>query len=74
MRGLLGWMFGLKYSTGRGFDLDTVGVLESSFFIKVVILMRVFTEKHIIELIKKYGNVRKSGEKKNERVDRKTHN
>lgn len=36
--------------------------------------MRVFTEKHIIELIKKYGNVRKSGERNNERVDRKTHN
>lgn len=36
--------------------------------------MRVFTEKHIIELIKKYGNVRKQGEKKDERVDRKTHN
>lgn len=36
--------------------------------------MRVFTEKHIIELIKKYGNVRKLGEKNNERVDRKAHN
>ena len=36
--------------------------------------MRVFTENHIIELIKKYGKVRKTGEKNNERVDRKTHN
>ena len=36
--------------------------------------MRVFTEKHIIELIKKYGNVRKTGEKKDERVDRKAYN
>lgn len=36
--------------------------------------MRVFTEKHIIELIKKYGNVRKTGENNNERVDRKAHN
>ena len=36
--------------------------------------MRTFTEKHIIELIKKYGKLRKTGEKKGERVDRKTYN